>query len=149
MPSRTTTRLLGVLLIFSAWGCAGPNQIAATAPRIPFSEIADGRASPHLQKLQAPPVVIHVQAGQKIPGDFAADSKLLAVEGGDFTLVAKRDFYVLFRTDGPPLLSEDGVEFEDQPRGTFMIGLRVLKDQPATVQLRVGVRPEGAPPAAN
>jgi len=63
------------------------------------------------------------------------------VEGGPARLVARRDFYVLFRTDGPPLLSEDGVEFEDRPPGSFRLGLRAGRGEPTSIVAHVSLEP--------
>lgn len=139
--AQKTSAVFGALLLLVAAGCAGPNQLARTAPVVPFPDIAQGQppsqAIEHLQRL---PFVLHVPKGQQIPVDFALDSGLFELETGDLRLVAKRDFWVLFRADGAPLLSDDGVEFEKRPRNAFSLGLRVEKDQPARVDVRLRVR---------
>jgi hypothetical protein len=132
---------VGSLLAVSV-ACAGPNTVARSAPRVAFTEIAQGQPGPAVERLQHVPFVLHVQQGQEIPVEFGLDSSLFSFEPGPMKLVAKRDFYVLFRKDGPPLLSDDGVEFEKRPKNAFMFGLSVQKDQPAKVELRLRVRAE-------
>lgn len=139
-----TSAAFGALLLLVAAGCAGPNQLARRAPVVPFPDIAQGLPSPAIEHLQRLPFVLHVPKGQQIPVDFALDSGLFDLETGDLRLVARRDFWVLFRADGPPLLSDDGVEFEKRPRNAFSLGLRVEKDRPARVDVRLRVRADEA-----
>jgi hypothetical protein len=126
--------------------CAGPNAVARKAPRVSFADIAQGQPSPAIEHLQKLPFVLYVPAGQRIPVELGIDSGLFALETGEMKLVAKRDFYVLFRADGMPLLSEDGVDFEKRAKNSFALGLNVQKDQPAKVQLGLRVRPDAETP---
>ncbi len=123
-------------------GCAGPNQVARSAPTIDFESFDRDRSPELLRRLQKPPYIVKFRAGQVIPVDFTLDSKLMKTRDEDFVVVAKRDFYVLFRGDGPPLLSADGVEFEERPKNYFRFGFRLKGKEPTTIDLGLGVRPE-------
>jgi len=142
MPLDRANRFAGPFLAglsLVAIGCAGPNAVARDATRIEFVDVAQGQ--PEARRMTDLPFVLHVVAGQVIPIDWGIDSSLFSVEGGPARLVAQRDFYVLFRADGPPLLSEDGVEFEDRPPNAFRLGLRARRDEPTTIEAYVSIRP--------
>jgi hypothetical protein len=146
--------LLLPLLLLAGMGCASPNTVARDASRLDFATIARGAPAPGAAPtapVLAVPFVLHVAAGQEVPVDFRLSSRLFALDTGPLKLVAKRDFYVLFRGDGPPLISEDGQEFEERVQNTFRFGLRVVQNEPATVELFLGIRPDPAPvaPGAN
>ena len=119
-------------------GCAGPNRVARDARRFDFAQLDAERSPEVVRQLGRPPYIVRFEKGRTILVDFALDSKLFAVQDEDFTVVAKRDFYVLFREDGPPLLSEDGVEFEDRPRNFFCFGFRMRAKQPTTIDFALG-----------
>ena len=141
----------GLLLMLLGMSCASPNTVARDASKLDFATIAQGTPAPGAAPAASAlvvPFVLHVAAGQEIPVDFRLESRVFTLDTGPLKLVAKRDFYVLFREDGPPLLSEDGVEFEERVNNTFRFGLRVVKDEPATVELFLGIRREPSPPAA-
>jgi hypothetical protein len=130
---------LGVTLL-AAGGCAGPNQVARTAPRIDFARF-DAQRSPELvARLGKPPYVVYFEKGRVIPVDFALDSRLMSTRNEDFEIVVTQPFYVLFRADGPPLLSEDGVEFEERPENSFRFGFRLKGQEPTVVDLGLGIR---------
>ena len=136
-------RLFSVALLWLALapsGCAGPNSIAAGAPRIPFEQLDQKHHAAQLMGLSEQPVVIHFKEGQEIPFNFVLDSRLLSLTPPDMKLRVKTAFFLLLRADGPPLLSEDGVEFEEQPKNSFMLGFEVQRDKPPALNLRLGVR---------
>jgi hypothetical protein len=130
-----------LMLCTTLAGCAGPNQIAARAPRIAFSDLDQGDRQAFIQKLSQPPYVVHFKAEQQIPFTFALESGLFEMEVPPLTITAKRDFYLLVRADGPPLLSEDGVDFKKRVRNSFMFGFSLKKDQPTEVQAKILLRP--------
>jgi hypothetical protein len=150
MPSIHLESFIGCLALVSAVlgaGCAGPNAVARSAARVEFATLGQGADSPDAKSPLTLPFVLHVAAGQEVPLDFQLNSRLFALDRGPSKLVAKRDFYVLFRDDGPPLLSEDGQQFEQHPQNTFRFGLRVVKHEPTQVELYLGIRPEPQPAA--
>lgn len=130
--------LVGLALASS--GCAGPNSIAAGAPRIPFEHLDQKHHAAQLMGLREQPVVIHFKEGQEIPFNFVLDSRLLALTPPEMKLRVKSAFFLLLRADGPPLLSEDGVEFEEQPKNSFMLGFEVVQGKAPAINLRLGVR---------
>jgi hypothetical protein len=136
---------IGLASLLAATACAGPNQLARGAPRVDFNQIALGQEHPTLaQRFGRGPFILHFRAGDEVPVDFALQSRLFRLDTGSWKLVAKRDFYVLFLTDAPPRLSEDGVDFEKRDQGSFLLGLRVRRGKPADIQIRVAVHPESA-----
>ncbi|HVZ31486.1 MAG TPA: hypothetical protein VG963_03625 [Polyangiaceae bacterium] len=150
MPSFNPKSYLACLALLSAVvgaGCAGPNAVARSAARVDFATLARAADQPDGRPPLTLPFVLHVAAGQEVPLDFQLNSRVFALDPGPLKLVAKRDFYVLFRDDGPPLLSEDGQQFEVRPQNTFRFGLRVVKHEPAQVELYLGIRPEPQPAA--
>lgn len=130
----------GLWLAVMSNGCAGPNSVAATAPRIPFEQLNQKHHAAQLMGLNEQPVVIHFKEGQEVPFNFVLDSRLLALTPPEMKLRVKSAFFLLLRADGPPLLSEDGIEFEEQPKNSFMLGFAVERDKPAALHLRLGVR---------
>jgi hypothetical protein len=131
------------LLCSSAlFGCAGPNTVAASAPRIRFDQLSQREHAEQIMSVSEQPVVVHFKQGQEVPLHFVFDSRLLALVPQDMKLTVSRDFFLLLRADGPPLLSEDGVEFEEQPQNSFMLGFDVKQGAPAALNLRLGVRAE-------
>ena len=129
-----------------ATACAGPNQLAHGAPRVDFGDIALGQEHPTIaQSFGKGPFILHFRAGDDVPVELALESRLFRLDAGSWKLVAKRDFYVLFLTDGPPRLSEDGIDFEKRDQGSFLLGLRLQRGKPAAVQIRLALHPEPAP----
>ena len=140
---RRNALLAGVWLL--AGGCAGPNQVARGAPTLPFEQLQTQRSPELVQRLQHLPYIVKFSKGQAVPVDFTLDSIVFEVRDEDFVIVAKRDFYLLFREGGPPLLSLDGVEFEDRPRNYFRFGFKMYKNEPTVIDFALGVRPQNAP----
>ena len=133
--------IVGLLVALGSSGCAGPNQVAAGAPRIPFNEL--GHHTQQLMALGEQPVVIHFKVGQEVPLAFVMDSRLVTLAPQDLKLHVKSDFFLLLRADGPPLLSEDGVEFEEEMPNTFIVDFDAPKtDQPGKMKLRLSLRSE-------
>jgi hypothetical protein len=141
--ARSTMGYLALLL--AATACAGPNQLARGAPRVDFGDIALGQEHPTLaQRFGRAPFILHFRAGDEVPVDFALQSRLFRLDTASWKLVAKRDFYVLFLSDAPPRLSEDGVDFEEHDQNSFLLGLRLRRGKPADIQIRLAVHPEAA-----
>lgn len=141
LTSRRVSLALLVLCTTLA-GCAGPNGVAARAPRIAFSDLDQGDKKALIQRLSQPPYVVHFKAGQRIPFSFALESRLFEMDVPPLTITAKRDFYLLIRANGPPLLSEDGVDFKKRVQNAFMFGFSLKKDRPTEVQAKILLRPE-------
>src|SRR5262245_35868251 len=93
-------------------GCAGANQVARNAPHLAYAELNGPNRKQALSTLSSGPTVIRFKRGERIPLDLALDSRLIQLEAPQLTLVAKRDFDLLLRPDGPLRVSGDGVDFE-------------------------------------
>lgn len=143
-------RLFALGLTMLAGACATPNATARHARRLMFADL-DGPDRVSLARhLGEGPSIIHFRKGDRIPVALAIDSPLFELEGaGGVALTVQRDVYLLLH-DGPPLLSADGHHFEAAAKNYFMFGFKVMKDEPASLQLKVGLRPEwaSAAPAA-
>lgn len=141
--SRISVALAVVFAAF-ATGCAGPNAIAADAQRVMYADLQAGERRAALEKIMRLPAVVAFKRGERIPVEFVLDSSMLELVRGDLELMAKRDFYLLLRADGGPLLSEDGVDFEagDGPKNYFFFGFAVQRDAATSVKVAIGVRPE-------
>ena len=135
------SRSILVCVLLGLTACAGPNAMARTIAPIGFGSLDHGDRHAHLQRLQRLPFIVHFRAGDTIPVDFVLDSSLLGLPPQSLSLVAKRDFYVLFREDGPPLLSEDGVDFERRSKNHFAFGFVLQGEEPARVKIGIGLRP--------
>ena len=121
--------------------CAGPNQVARGAPRLSFKQLETERSPELVSRLGKLPYVLKFEAGQTLPVKFTLDSLVVDAKEADFVLVAKRDFYLLFQENGPPLLSLDGIEFEERPKNYFRLGFKMQKAEPTTIDLALGLRP--------
>jgi hypothetical protein len=123
-------------------GCAGPNQLAKNAPRVAFEALGESDQASARLVLRQLPVVLHFKPGQHVPVDFGIESRLFEVDLPELDLLVRREFFLLLRPDGPPLLSEDGLEFEERPKNSFMLGFDVRDGKPTTLHLGLAVRPE-------
>jgi hypothetical protein len=134
------------LLALSFLGCASPNAVARTTEPIPFEQLDRGDRAQHVRRLQKLPFIVHFRAGDRVPVDLAVHSRLFDVPDQTQLVTVKRDFYLLFRKGGAPLLSEDGVDFERRARNSFSFGFDLQKDEPTRVRIEIGVRaqPEAA-----
>ena len=133
-----------MLLLAALSACAGPNQVARTATRLSIQELDTGDRAAVLSRLSRLPVVLHFQKGDRIPVHFTLDSEFAALEVQPWTLVAKRDFYLLLRADGMPLLSRDGVDFEAprKNKNSFLFGFALEGQRPAELRIGLGIWPE-------
>jgi hypothetical protein len=131
------------LLCVASLGCAGPNQVAANASRVTLVELNGTERAAAFQKLSSLPVVLEFKQGDRVPVSFMFDSELASLEAPDFTLIAKRTFYVLLRNDGPPLLSRDGIDFEERRKNSFFVGFDVRRPKQTRMRIGLGIWPEG------
>lgn len=138
-------RVLLLSVVLTALGCAGPNRMAQRAPHLVFSDLyGEGRANA-AQKLVRLPLVIHLKKGDRVPVDLQIDSAFAVLETERIELIAKREFYILLRPKGPPLLSEDGVDFTKRTRENyFTVGLHVTKKDPTVLIAYLGISPDGS-----
>jgi hypothetical protein len=136
-------RSFGLLCLVA--GCAGPNASAAHASRVSLSDLQGEQRAAALSRLTQLPAVVALKRGERVPLSLAIDSELFGLEGSGLMLVAKRDFFVLVRQDGPPLLSLDGIDFEQRHQNSFFLGFDVEKGRPTELRLGLGVWAKGNP----
>ncbi len=131
------------LLCFLALGCAGPNQVAANASRVTLAELNGSQRADAFQKLSSLPAVLEFRQGDRVPVSLMFDSELATLDAPDFIMVAKRTFYVLLRSDGPPLLSRDGIDFAERRKNSFFVGFDVRRPKQTRMRIGLGIWPEG------
>jgi hypothetical protein len=131
---------MGFLVLF-VMGCAGANGAAESAPRVPFSVLSQEKHSRvMLERLtRGEAVVIAFEKGQVVPVRYAVDSRLFEVKNGTFDVVVLRDFQLLL-WDGPPRISEDGVDFETSAKNAFRLGFAARKGEKPYVDLGLAIR---------
>lgn len=129
-----------LLVLLALCGCASPNRTAAKAPHISYSELESNGGAKLFPQMTAPPYVLAFKAGEEIPLSFAFESKLVELDVPPLVIRAKRDFWILFRANGAPLVSLDGKDFTTKSMNSFMFGFRVVKDEPPSVQGKIRYR---------
>ena len=126
-------------------GCAGANQIARNATHLAFADLNGPNRKQAVAAISSGPSVIHFKRGERIPLDLALDSRLMQLEASQLTLVAKRDFALLLRPDGPLRVSGDGVDFEAEHGNYFGFGFEVEREAATLLRVKFGVLPEHEP----
>jgi hypothetical protein len=124
--------------------CSNLNARAAEAPRVPFASLTARHDLASL--IGTKPVVLVFEPGERVPVRFELESMLMRTdrEPVTFELVAKRRFFLLLLPDGPPKISQDGVDFEAQPKNSFKFGFAVTRSK-AELVLGIGIRREALP----
>lgn len=132
---------LGALLAWAA-GCTSASSMAAEAPRVRVVELAGSEAN-KAEALSRLPVVLVFEAGDEVPFELVLDSRLLTLEqpAEPMRLVASRRFFVLLRPEGAPRISEDGEDFDTQPKSSFGFSLSATKGGGSKARLVIGLRP--------
>jgi hypothetical protein len=113
--------------------------MAAQAPQVSYTELTTNKAE-SFSKMGTLPYVLAFKAGDEIPLSFAFESKLVELNVPPLTIKAKQDFWILMRPKGAPLVSLDGKDFTTQSMNSFMFGIRVVKDEPPSVQGKIRYR---------
>jgi hypothetical protein len=133
---------LAALLASGLIGCAASaTQLAREAPRVPIAHISELPEAERAQALAGLPMVLEVRKGDRFPIDALLDSTLLKLETPEtWTVEALQPFYVLLRPEGPPLLSTDGVDFEQRAQNSFSFSFNAQKGQPARIRLAIRLR---------
>jgi hypothetical protein len=131
-----------ILLGLTSSGCAGAGQAARGAQRVSYAELSGPQRQAAYEKLTRVPVVIQFRRGERIPVELKLDSSLIELQAPDLTLIAKRDFALLLRADGGPLLSTDGSNFTPSEKNYFILGFNVTRDEPTSMRVVFGVRPD-------
>ena len=135
--------LMACALVACGAGCASASQVAAEAPHVRIVEMAEQKS----EALSRLPLVLVFEAGDEVPFELVLDSRLLRLEQAPepMRLVATRRFFILLLPDGPPRISEDGKDFDTQPKNYFGFGLSATKEGGSAARLTIGVRPAKAP----
>jgi hypothetical protein len=123
-------------------GCgASAAQLARESPHVPIAHITELPEADRASALASLPLVLEVRQGDRFPIEAVLDSTLLKLDTeGTWTVEALQPFYVLLRPEGPPLLSTDGVDFEQRTQNSFNFGFKADKDQPARIRLALRLR---------
>jgi hypothetical protein len=145
--TRAGSRWLAPLLASGLLGCgASAAQLARESPHVPIAHINELPEAERARALASLPLVLEVRKGDRFPIEAVLDSTLLKLDtAGSWTVEALQPFYVLLRSEGPPLLSTDGVDFEQRAQNSFNFGFSAEKDQP--VRIRLALRLRAAAPA--
>lgn len=133
-------RLLALALIGFNVACASPNRVAASAPQIRYADLTEKESAKQALGQTVPPYVLAFKAGDEIPLHFALESKLVDLPVPPLTVRAKRDFWILIRAKGAPLVSLDGRDFRTKAQNSFAFGIRVVKDEPPSIQGKIRYR---------
>ena len=133
---------LAALLAIGLLGCgASAAQLAREAPHVPIAHIAELPEAERAHALAGLPLVIEVRKGDRFPIEAVLDSTLVKLDtAGTWTLEALQPFYMLLRPEGPPLLSTDGVDFEQRAHNSFNFGFSAEQGQPARIRLALRLR---------
>jgi hypothetical protein len=137
--SKCSRGSFAALLAFCAAACgASNNQVAKTAPRVPIAHIATLAPEARAQALARLPVILEIRKGDTFPIEPLLESRLVALhtEGG-WTVEALETFYVLLPEEGAPVVSLDGVDFEQRVQNSFGAGFEAKAGQPPKVRLAV------------
>jgi hypothetical protein len=136
-----------IVSAFSAWlaGCGASNSfVAQNARRIPVAHISELSEAERTRAFEALPIVFEVRKGDRFPLEVVLDSRLLKIETpGPWNLEALETFYILLREDQPPVISEDGVDFDTKAQNAFSFGFVAKKGQPPKVRLLLALRSKG------
>lgn len=145
---RAGSLALGALALLAVACGASNNQLAKSARRVPIAHLAELPEAERAMALQSLPVILEVRKGDRFPLEVMIDSRLVQLHTeGSWTVEARETFYVLLREEGAPAVSEDGVDFDTSPRGSFGVGFDAQAGQPAKLRVALGWHPAGAPTA--
>ncbi len=129
-----------VLMASLATACSNPNGMAAESPHFAFADLAAAPGQKKALVSTPPPYVLTFKAGDEIPFHFVLESRIVSLEVPPLKFVAKKDFWILIRPDGPPLASLDGKDFTTQAQNSFMFGIAATKDEAPSVRAKIRYR---------
>lgn len=128
------------LVSITTLGCAGPNQVAAQASRVPYSKLSQAQGEELVASWHHQPFVLEFKAGDEVPVELILESRIIALQAEPIRLIAKQDFYVLVRPVGAPLFSEDGKDFTTRVQNSFQFGFVAKKGEPVKMTAKVRFR---------
>jgi hypothetical protein len=134
-----------------ALGCGASNsQIAKSARRVPVAQLSTLPPAERASALASLPLILEIHKGDTFPVETLLESRLLALHSeGALRVEALETFYVLLNREGAPVVSHDGIAFDDAPgKNSFGVGVSATADKPATVHVSLrwhAPEPEKAP----
>lgn len=132
------TPLLALGALLAACG-ASNTRLAQGARRVPIAHISELSEAERPNALGSLPIVLEIRKGDRFPLEAVLDSRLLTLHTeGTWSLEAAQTFYVLLREEGPPVISEDGVDFDSKTKNSFSVGFAAKQSEPAKVRLVLG-----------
>lgn len=144
-PARRLAPVLAAALGLFALACgASNNQVAKTARRVPVAHIASMPPAEREKALTGLPLILEIRKGDVFPIEPLLESRLVALHTeGAWKVEALETFYVLLREEGAPIVSVDGVDFEQHTRNSFGVGFDAQKGQPAKLRVALTWRAPG------
>lgn len=142
-PRRTA--LLATLFALLALACGASNsQVAKTARRVPVAHIASLPPAEREQALVGLPLILEIRKGDVFPVEPLLQSSLIALHTeGTWKVEALETFYVLLREEGAPIVSVDGIDFDQRVQNSFGVGVDARKGQPAKLRVALTWRAPG------
>lgn len=143
---RAVSMLAALTLAPLLVSCAASNtHVAQSARRVPVAHIRELPAAERPKAMASLPLVLEIRKGDRFPIEVVLDSRLITVHTeGTWTMEAKQAFFVLLREDGPPIISDDGVDFDHKVNNSFGVGFEMREGQPA--KLRIALKMYGSEP---
>ena len=142
--SSTPTVMFALGLLLAACG-ASNTQLAQGARRLPIAHISELPEAERPNALTSLPLVLEIRKGDRFPIEAVLDSRLLTLHTeGTWSLEATQTFYVLLREEGPPVISEDGIDFDSKTRNSFAVGFGAQQREPAKVRVVLGFHAKDA-----
>ena len=141
---RRTPLLAAVLGLFALACGASNNQVAKSARRVPVAHIASLPEAEREKALTGLPLILEIRKGDVFPIEPRLESRLVALRTeGTWKAEALETFYVLLREEGPPIVSLDGIDFEQRAHNSFSVGFDAKKDQPTKLRIALTWRAPG------
>jgi hypothetical protein len=141
-PGWQLVRAFGPPLAACLLACgASGTELARGAPRVPVAHLSDLPEAERARSLSSLPVVLEIRKGDRFPIEAVLDSTVLRLHNdGEWSVEALEPFYVLLRPEGPPLLSSDGVDFDQRAQNSFNFGFGAERDRPTKLRIALSLR---------
>jgi hypothetical protein len=135
--SRRSAPLFAAALGLLMLACGASNsQVAKTARRVPVAHIASLPPAEREKALAGLPLILEIRKGDVFPVEPLLESSLVALRTeGTWKVEALETFYVLLREEGAPIVSVDGVDFDQRAQNSFGVGFDAKKDQPTKLRV--------------
>jgi hypothetical protein len=145
-PTRRSAAPLAIALGLFALACGASNsQVAKSARRVPVAHIASLPPAERERALAGLPLILEIRKGDVFPVEPLLESRLVALRTeGTWQVEALETFYVLLREEGAPVVSVDGVDFDQRAHNSFGVGFDAKKDQPTKLRVALTWNAPGA-----